>query len=197
MLCENSPLFHLVYRKAPSVDAKTQYLAIFVAVICLHAVSEVNAGSFGTISGIVYDKESGQPLSGADILVQSTLIGTVSDAEGRFLLTHLQPGEYAIEVRYIGYKRFFLLGIHVRADTRSRVIVPLEKGVIKGESVSVTAKRSLLQKGITGSAHFISEDEIQLMPIQSILEVVDLLPGNCLYDRERRGGRDVGANWRL
>lgn len=166
-------------------DFKAYNITVFTLIILLSV--HLFSGSFGAISGKVYDKKSGEMLVGANILIQNTAIGTTSDESGRFLLTHLPSGKYTIEINFIGYQKYIISDVVVQADHRSRVSVPLEQEVIKGESVIVTAKRLLIQKDITATTHFISSDKLKTMPIQSIVEAVELQPG--VAAGHIRGGR--------
>ena len=55
------------------------------------------------LKGIIKDSETTEPLIGANVLITGTTQGTVTDANGKFLLV-LDPGYYKFEIRYIGYK---------------------------------------------------------------------------------------------
>ena len=57
-----------------------------------------------TISGFIKDKESGESLIGATILLKGTQIGTITNGYGYFSMT-LPKGNYDIEFSYIGYIR--------------------------------------------------------------------------------------------
>jgi hypothetical protein len=55
------------------------------------------------INGIVTDEKTGLPLSGASVFCQHTTIGTVTGAEGTFMLT-VPDGGYDIVISYSGYE---------------------------------------------------------------------------------------------
>ncbi|HQG45751.1 MAG TPA: carboxypeptidase-like regulatory domain-containing protein, partial [bacterium] len=57
-----------------------------------------------TLRGRVTDQESGQPLPGANVQVQGTLRGAVADANGRFLITQVPEGIYAVRASMMGYR---------------------------------------------------------------------------------------------
>src|SRR5579875_2692544 len=44
------------------------------------------------ISGQVRDAENGEPLAGVTIRVKGTVVGTISDAQGQFVI-HASPGD--------------------------------------------------------------------------------------------------------
>ncbi len=57
-----------------------------------------------TVSGFLKDKETGENLIGATILIVGTRVGTITNSYGFFSLT-LPEGEYNLEFSYIGYKK--------------------------------------------------------------------------------------------
>ncbi len=64
----------------------------------------------GSIKGIVKDKQMNEPVEYATVAVysmsDSTLIdGTITGADGAFELKKLKPGNYFVEVSFIGYNR--------------------------------------------------------------------------------------------
>lgn len=57
-----------------------------------------------SVSGFVYDKETGEALIGASVLLSGTTRGTSTNTSGFFALTDLPEGFRTLEVRYIGYR---------------------------------------------------------------------------------------------
>ena len=57
-----------------------------------------------TISGTVKDGATGEPLAGANILVKSRVIGTLTDGEGQFSLKVSQAPPFTLIFSVIGYK---------------------------------------------------------------------------------------------
>ena len=62
-------------------------------------------GQDGHIRGQVVNELS-EPLPGANIFIENTSSGTISDSLGNFSFDNLYPGSYIINVSYIGYKPF-------------------------------------------------------------------------------------------
>ena len=58
-----------------------------------------------TISGTITDAETGEKLSGVNVYIKGTSIGTTSNNDGFYSLT-LPITSYRITYRYIGYKTF-------------------------------------------------------------------------------------------
>lgn len=76
------------------------YLIIFASVIFAGTESEEQQA---TLSGIVVEAESGEPLSFVNIRVEGTTLGTVSSLDGTYLL-RLPPDNYTIIYSMVGYK---------------------------------------------------------------------------------------------
>lgn len=57
----------------------------------------------GIVSGIVHDQETGQPIAGAHAFIGSTMIGTVTNSEGRFELDLIPPGTHSLWLSMVGY----------------------------------------------------------------------------------------------
>lgn len=61
-------------------------------------------GDHTGVSGKVIDKNTGESLAGAVILLKGTDIKTYTDLEGNFSIDNLQPGTYDLEISYISYQ---------------------------------------------------------------------------------------------
>lgn len=58
----------------------------------------------GVILGTV-NNENGQPIIGANVIVENTLLGTITDSKGIFKINKLKKGNYKISVSMIGYSK--------------------------------------------------------------------------------------------
>lgn len=57
-----------------------------------------------SITGKITDKETGKPLTGANIVVKNTLFSTTSANDGSYELSGIMQGNYRLRISYIGYK---------------------------------------------------------------------------------------------
>ncbi len=62
-----------------------------------------SAQQTGTVQGRVVDQNSGQPLSSAQISVEGTGVGGLTNAQGRFLLLNVPAGQRTVQAVLIGY----------------------------------------------------------------------------------------------
>ncbi|HPD63855.1 MAG TPA: TonB-dependent receptor [Bacteroidia bacterium] len=58
-----------------------------------------------SVTGKVTDIETGKTLSAANVVVKPSGKGCATDENGRYLIENLQPGEYTIEVSFVGFKK--------------------------------------------------------------------------------------------
>jgi iron complex outermembrane recepter protein len=91
-----------------------------------------------SISGIIYD-ETGQPLAGANIHIENTFTGTVSDSKGYYFLEKLSAGKKKIHVSYIGYDTAIKMA-DVSQDLKMDFV--LMHSVHMGDEVIITGVRA-------------------------------------------------------
>ncbi len=74
-----------------------------VSVIDLMDPASASAQAPGTIEGIVRDKETGELLDYANVLLVGTSRGTMSLGGGQFYFQGMPPGSYTVKILYLGY----------------------------------------------------------------------------------------------
>ncbi len=74
---------------------------LFTLLCCLGISAMVFAQ--GTVAGTIVDSETGDGLIGASIAVKGTTTGTITDFDGKFVLSGLAPGETQFIIAYTGY----------------------------------------------------------------------------------------------
>ncbi len=116
-----------------------------------------------TVTGTVTD-ENGGPLPGVNIVIQGTMQGAVSDANGSYSIT--VPGPDAVLVfSSVGFKtKTVTVGDQTRINV---VMIPEVKSL---SAVVVTAYATQQKKDITGSVGVISSDEITQMPQANVTQ---------------------------
>ena len=89
-----------------------------------------------TVTGTVSD-ENGQPLFGANVLVEGTNMGAATSEDGLFSIDYDPTGEFSIVATYIGYKKMVL----TTANTEN-IVFNLKQDVFASETVVVTGMAS-------------------------------------------------------
>ncbi len=75
------------------------------------------AGQTGKITGIVTDKNTGQPLVGVSVQIEGTTLIAKTDPNGEFVILSVPPGKYRLRLTIIGYEILVLKEIEVLADS--------------------------------------------------------------------------------
>ena len=57
----------------------------------------------GVVEGIVVDTDINEPLVGANVVLEGTTIGTITDVDGKFIIRSLPEGKQTLVVSYVGY----------------------------------------------------------------------------------------------
>lgn len=73
------------------------------AVLIIGTPGKTGPYNNATISGVVTEKESGQPITGAIVFISDLNLGTVTDQYGYYVMT-IPPGMHELNLRYMGRK---------------------------------------------------------------------------------------------
>ena len=98
------------------------------------------------IQGVVINKDKGDPLPGANVLVKGTTAGAATDTEGKFKFVYQTDKDFIIVVRFMGYKtqeRKFSPG-----DNLSDIRFELVEDVFLMQEVVVTGIASKRSKDV-------------------------------------------------
>lgn len=100
----------------------------------------------GAITGYITDAASGEPLIGANVVINGTSIGSASDINGKYYIPNVNIGTYNIKISYIGYKNVSA-NINVREKNIVNMNVPLSAdNLVLDEVVVVTGDKYFEQK---------------------------------------------------
>lgn len=144
----------------------------------------------GSITGQVKDIRSGETLPGANILIDGTLTGTITDFDGKFVLESLKPGNYDIKVSFISYDPLLFKGIRVEAGRNTILDVPLQEATTAiGEVTIVAVRRSDTEMSVLNAirtnplvANGISSKQIALSQDKDASEAIRRVPGITILD---------------
>jgi outer membrane receptor for ferrienterochelin and colicin len=142
----------------------------------------------GTLSGHVIDKETRQALPGVNILIQGTHLGAVTNADGQYLVNNIPAGTFTVSAQMIGYGTVLHENVTVLMDLRTIVNFELNTKILQMDAIHVTADKPLIQRDVTATTHFVSQQEIDQLPVVSVKEIVDIQPG--VAAGHIRGGRN-------
>lgn len=133
----------------------------------------------GIIQGRVYDEINNEPLIGANIIIQNSDIGAVTDIDGNYIIENLKNGFYNIAVSYVGYKTETKFEIEVSSAKPVTVNFALQEDKTLLESVVIIANPFERKSETPLSLSSIGINEIQRNPggNRDISRAIKNLPG--------------------
>lgn len=146
----------------------------------------------GSVSGRITDADTKENLPGVNIILKGTYYGAATDINGRYLIPSVNPGNYTIEVSFIGYKTMQFTGVRVDAGKTVQIDVKLEESVLTlDQDVVVVGDKPLLDVEETQSKRTISREDIENSIVENITDVVTQQAGVIKSDNaiHIRGGR--------
>lgn len=179
----------------------TEKRHIFLAILLCWIVtfSVAYGGVTGKIAGIVYDEDSGEPLAGANVVIEGTTLGATTDRNGEYYIINIPPGKYTVKFIYIGYQTLAKTGVQVSIDLTTHLDAELSPQIMESDDiVVVTAERSEVQKDLTSSEVTVNAEAIEVLPIRSVTDIVSLQAGvvkDAAGDLHIRGGRTTEISY--
>ena len=151
------------------------------------------AGTTGKINGVVKDADTGEPLPGANVLIDGTTMGASTDLDGFYTILNVPPGRYTLKVTFVGYNDAVIKDVKVEIDLTTRIDVNLKSTVMSTEEVVVVAQRPVVQKDISNSQTNLEVEKIEALPVTTVNEALTLQAG---IEQSTRGIiiRGGGAN---
>ena len=175
------------------------YRYSILLLLCL--VPHVFAGITGKVAGKITDSETGEPLVGANVVIEGTHMGASTDLEGEYFIVNIPPGNYTLSASVLGYTTVSKTGVSVSVDRTLWVDFSLAPAVVEGEAVNVVAERDVIAMDLAASQVSIDAEDVKEVPTASSLERilalqtgVDFDPTSRSYDERaevtiRGGGR--------
>jgi outer membrane receptor protein involved in Fe transport len=160
--------------------------AIFIVI---GLVETLHAGTSGSVSGFVRDKETGNSLPGAAVVVENTAFGATADKHGFYIIQNLPVGSYNLRATMIGYIPTKITEVEVKTDLNTPVNFLLSARALQvQQEIIVIAPRIKIYKDEIASVHYIGAQDLSVsLPAQTFQEALPLVPG--FVANHFRGGR--------
>jgi hypothetical protein len=158
--------------------------------------------SGGKISGRVTDATTGEPLPGANVIIEAkwefdkaidltNKQGASADAEGYFFILNIEPGYYTIKASMIGYTPLVQTQVQVNIDRTINVNFALKSSAIEMDAVEVVAQREVIRPDISGTQEIITTDRLSDTPVMRVDEFVDNIKGVDLVSSSDGNGLSI------
>jgi hypothetical protein len=147
-------------------------LLIFIIITAIPSFAQS-----GKIVGKVTDIETGEPLIGANILVNGTNFGAATNVDGQFLILNVPPNTYTLVARYIGYKEVTKSNIQVSVNVTTEVNFQMPSETYELGTVEIVAPKPLINKNLTNSVNIVRSEDIENLPVRGVNAVVSTQTG--------------------
>ncbi len=180
---------------------KNRYFILSIPIFLLFILPfSLLAQNTGKIVGTVTDAETGEPLIGANIVIEGTQLGAATDVDGTFVILRVPPGTYNVSVIYIGYQKTTMTNVEVLTDLTTRLNFEIKPEAVAGEEVTVVAETPVIRKDLTSVEARVQSEDIERLPVQELGDVLNLQAG-VIRDAgggiHIRGGRSNEVSYRV
>ncbi len=118
---------------------KSIILFIILALLFFEArYAKGKNAEFGTISGFVHDKTTGEGLVGANVFIEGTYYGASTNANGYYAIPRVPVGEFELVCMYMGYSTSKQTVI-IKPNADLKISVDIEPATLTTEEIVVVA----------------------------------------------------------
>lgn len=172
------------------------FVILFITAFAMNAnptiVSDAN------ISGHVIDSETGDHIPGCVVKIIGSNLMTMTDASGHYVFRDLNPGEYTLEVSFIGYASQ-RKSTHVKSDQTVELNFEISTDAFMLDQVVVTSSKTETRRRESPSlVNVVSGKTFMNVGACSLADGLDFQPGvrvendcqNCGFTQVRINGLD-------
>jgi TonB-linked SusC/RagA family outer membrane protein len=139
-----------------------------------------------TVTGVIRD-DTDEPLVGANVLIKGTTTGTMTDIDGKFSLSNIQPNSMLV-ISYIGYETK-----EIRVGDQQHLAIVLNTDQFGIEEVVVVGYGIQKKVNLTGAVAVVSGEELSKRPVTNTSTMLQgQMPGlRITSDRGQPGNENV------
>lgn len=145
-------------RKVANLWKGYLFVLLWVTSLCMFAQQI-------TVKGSVTDTRK-EPLIGVTVQVRGTIIGTITDIEGNFILLNV-PVNAILEVSYVGMHTQL-----IELNGRTTIQVEMEEDTEILEEVVVVGYGTMKKSDLTGALSQVTGDELKNLPVRSVSDAL-------------------------
>jgi len=152
------------------------------------------AGDTGKITGEVKDKDTGESIAGANVVIEGTNLGAMTDLDGFFTIINVKPGKYNVVATFVGYVPMIQRDVVVSIDINTQLSFLLESTVLEAaQPVEVYYEKPQVDPGVTSSERRITKEQFDVLPVADVADMLTVQAGIKIDDEGKmhvRGGSD-------
>lgn len=171
-------------RRTATARGCTTANAMKVATLVLFTLAGVRtAAAQSVLRGVVLVNVVETPIAGAEIALPALNLKTTSDSSGKFMITGIPAGNFAVTVRHLLFSPVSsLLGFGKSDTVDTDMLLTAAKTVLPTVAVAESkpnAKMSVFEERRKGGfGHFLTEDDLKKSENGRLSEAMARVPGN-------------------
>lgn len=143
-----------------------------------------------TVKGTIVD-DLGDPILGANVVIEGTTTGVTTDMDGNFSLKGV-PENAKLKITFIGYEEQI-----VPVSGQTQFSITLKEDVAQLEDVVVIGYGTVKRRDLTGSVASIGGDKLKLNPVSNVAQALQgMLPGVSVTSQDGRPGASMNIRVR-
>ena len=135
------------------------------------------AATTGKITGVVTDFETGEPITGVNVIIEDNEMGAATNRDGYYSIINVPPGEYTLRFSRIGYAEVVYRNVQVNIELNTEINVELKPKTLGMEQLEVVASRPVVLKDVSNSRLDVNYNNIKNLPIKNVESVIGLQAG--------------------
>ncbi len=152
----------------------------------------------GKIRGTVVDEATGEPIIGANVVLEGTSRGAATDLDGFFVILAIPPGKYSVKASAVGFSGVTISDVEINTDRTTELEFKLAGSSVQLEEVVLVYEKPTVEKGVTSNVTRYSSEDLQYQADPDVASVLTSTPGFKVDEEGKihiRGGRETEARF--
>lgn len=164
-----------------------RFVVLAALVLCVPVLVQAS----GIIRGTIVDKDTREPLVGANVSVVGTTYGAAADINGTYVILNVPAGVYVLRATFVGYAQYTVSNVRVNNDLTTAIDITLSTEAVALQAVEIVAERPLVNKSATNAVRISTAEDLAALPVRGINNILAVTPGVIVQDGAVfiRGGR--------
>ena len=152
-----------------------KYIQLIFFLIPIILLSQVD----GKLNGYIFDSKSQLPLLGANIIIEGTDKGAISNEDGFFEISNIKPESYNLSISYLGYQSKKIFNVIIKSKGNQTLEIYLFESTQELEEIVLFESPFKKSKETPLSVNTFSRVEIESYPgaDNDVTKVVQSMPG--------------------
>lgn len=154
---------------------RTSVLLFSALIWALPMVAQLNTSK---VEGVVRDSDTGEPLQGAQVVIEGTRLGNVTNADGYYFILNVPPGRRDITFTYTGYQKVTVGEQLLLSGQTTTINASMSSTVVQLEGITVEGESEILMpRDNTVSKQRMTADKIAETPATTLEDMMILEAG--------------------